>query len=350
MASVDTSFLKDELGPVLARGIAETVCALPKDPVEYLGLWLQHYLNEKESETTERAKEEEMKILREEWNRQQLAKEKTASTIIQKEWKNHSKAMDERNLRETELRARLEAFGDHLDEEGEYDPESVGPEMLTDPEAKEEEKECELDMYKSEKLFLRWQLYVRELSRENIVDIKLMQKVPEEVLKTIRCTFYLLGKLPSTKPNGEKIDATPSRLKTWAQTRANIKPYTYLEQLKSFDPSAIPKRRILRVKRILIGTKLGDEAIKKQPGGQTVYIISQLLWSAIEYRCYRDDVFRMKKANGKDMPGMDTWEDDPGDDIDNEEKDEDEEAQRKIEELNSQNEADGGEEGEAAGE
>eukprot|EP01060_Flectonema_neradi_P007560 TRINITY_DN15298_c0_g1_i2.p1 TRINITY_DN15298_c0_g1~~TRINITY_DN15298_c0_g1_i2.p1 ORF type:complete len:129 (+),score=28.27 TRINITY_DN15298_c0_g1_i2:82-468(+) len=127
MASVDTSFLKDELGPVLARGIAETVCALPKDPVEYLGLWLQHYLNEKESETTERAKEEEMKILREEWNRQQLAKEKTASTIIQKEWKNHSKAMDERNLRETELRARLEAFGDHLDEEGEYDPESVGP-------------------------------------------------------------------------------------------------------------------------------------------------------------------------------------------------------------------------------
>ena len=65
MASVDTSFLKDELGPVLARGIADTVCALPKDPVEYLGLWLQHYLDEKEAEASEREKEEEMKVLRE---------------------------------------------------------------------------------------------------------------------------------------------------------------------------------------------------------------------------------------------------------------------------------------------
>ena len=271
--------------------------------------------------------------------------------MIQKEWKNHAKALEERSDREAELRTRLEAFGDKLDEEGEYDPESVGPDMLTDPEAKEEDKERELDLYKTEKLFQRWQLYVKELLRENVVDIKLMQKIPDEVLKTVRCTFYLLGKLSSTKPNGEKIDATPSRLKTWPQTRANIKPHAFLEQLKNLNPLQIPKRRILRVKRILMGTKLGDEAIKKQPGGQTVYIVSQLLWSAIEYRCTRDEVFRTKKANGKDMPGLDSWEDDPGDDIENEEKDADEEIQRQLDdELQKQQEAEDGEEGEPAAE
>ena len=65
MSSIDTSFLKDELGPVLAKGIADTVCASPEDPIEFLGLWLQHYLQEKEADTKEKNTEEALKVQRE---------------------------------------------------------------------------------------------------------------------------------------------------------------------------------------------------------------------------------------------------------------------------------------------
>ena len=36
-ANIDTAFLKDEVGPLLAKGMAETTIACPADPVEYLG-------------------------------------------------------------------------------------------------------------------------------------------------------------------------------------------------------------------------------------------------------------------------------------------------------------------------
>lgn len=34
---IECAFLKDEVGPILAKGLAETVIACPTDPVEYLG-------------------------------------------------------------------------------------------------------------------------------------------------------------------------------------------------------------------------------------------------------------------------------------------------------------------------
>lgn len=41
----DTQYLTDVVGNVLAKGVAATVAAQPRDPVEYLGTWLTSYVN-----------------------------------------------------------------------------------------------------------------------------------------------------------------------------------------------------------------------------------------------------------------------------------------------------------------
>ncbi|KAJ9457631.1 hypothetical protein DIPPA_17788 [Diplonema papillatum] len=330
MTTLDTSYLKDDLGPVLAKGIAETVVAAPQDPIEFLGLWLQHHLDEKEAEAKQLEQDELLKPLREEWNKAQAQKEKAATEVIQREWKSHVDNVTARGERETELRTRLEAFGDRLDEEGEYDPESIGYEACADQEAKEEDKERELDMLKTEKLFQRWKQYIQQLTKENVADVKARSGVSPEVAKVVRCAFYLIGKLPQTRANGEKVNATPSKLASWVQIRANIKPHPFLEQLKGLDPLAVPKRQVVRVRRIL-NTQQGGEDALKESGGQAVYIIAQWLWAAVEWRSQRDDLFRSKKEAGKDLPGMDSWEDDPGEEAEGEEQDADEMAEKEAE-------------------
>eukprot|EP00754_Rhynchopus_humris_P009182 Rhum_TRINITY_DN13950_c2_g2::Rhum_TRINITY_DN13950_c2_g2_i1::g.66278::m.66278 len=337
MAAVDTSFLKDELGPVLAKGIAETVCAAPQDPIEFLGLWLRHHLEEKEAEARERTVEEENKVLREEWNRSQAAREKAATEVIQNEWRAHQQIAAERQERETELRTRLEQFGEELDEEGLHNPDDIGFDNVSDPEAPDEMKEKEVEVLKMDVLLKRWRLYLKELSKENIADVKLRPTADDCVVKVMRCFFYALGKLPMSKVNGDKLDATPSRLASWRLVRANIKPHPFLTSLQSYDVAAAPKRSILRVRRILTSLQGSDDVIKEK-GGQAVYLLFQWLWTTVEYRCARDELFKAKKEAGKDMPGMEGWEDDAGEPLEGEEQDEDEETQRKLDEEQDEDE------------
>ena len=217
----------------------------------------------------------------------------------------------------------MDVYGEELDEDGNYNPEDVGYDQVSDPEAKEEEKDKEVEMLKTQRLFQRWRLYFGELTKENVADVKLRQVVDDTTAKVVRCVFYLTGKLPMTKVNGEKLAATPSRLATWPQMRANIKPHPFLSTLQTFDPANTPKRNVIRVRRILASLQGMDEHIKAN-GGQVVYLLFQWLFAAAEYRCLRDEIFKIKKDAGKDMPGMDGWEEDPGEEVEGEEKDEDE--------------------------
>eukprot|EP01062_Namystynia_karyoxenos_P028184 TRINITY_DN21401_c0_g1_i1.p1 TRINITY_DN21401_c0_g1~~TRINITY_DN21401_c0_g1_i1.p1 ORF type:complete len:413 (+),score=179.37 TRINITY_DN21401_c0_g1_i1:83-1240(+) len=362
IAGTDTAFLKEELGPVLARGLAETVCAAPEDPVEYLGLWLQHFLQEKEYAAKERALEEELQKQRAEWNRSRQTKEKAACQVIQHNWKEHRAREDQEAQREEELRQRIADFTtEEVETDERFDPEAVSPDDVLDKDAKPAEVEEELEMLKAERSFMRWNAYVRKLTKENIASIKMRQRVPDHVAKIVRCCFYMLGKLPARTAGGDRADATPGRVRSWAQLRANIKPYLFLLGLQELDPCVKrgevdppTKRRINRVRRILDGAGLTEEAIKKDPrdggGGTAVWVLWQWLRTAVDWRTLRDEVFKAKKRDGKGpfgenpngkkagdptggLQSMDTWEEDPGEEDEAEEKDPDEEAQKAIEEA-----------------
>ena len=249
---------------------------------------------------------------------------------------------------QTELRTRLEQFGEELDEEGLHNPDDIGFDNVSDPEAPDELKEKEVEVLKMDVLLKRWRLYLKELSKENIADVKLRPTADDCVVKVMRCFFYALGKLPMSKVNGDKLDATPSRLASWRLVRANIKPHPFLTSLQSYDVATAPKRSILRVRRILTSLQGSDDVIKEK-GGQAVYLLFQWLWTTVEYRCARDELFKAKKEAGKDMPGMEGWEDDAGEPLEGEEQDEDEELQRKLDEAAAAEAAqDGAEEAEAA--
>ena len=46
---MDTEYLKQNLGSVLADGLAAVVIQRPEDPVEYLGEWLLKYVENQEN-------------------------------------------------------------------------------------------------------------------------------------------------------------------------------------------------------------------------------------------------------------------------------------------------------------
>lgn len=370
MAGPDTHFLKDEhgLGPVLARGLAETVCASPEDPVQYLGMWLKHYLQEKEHAAQERILEKELKDQREEWLKKRLVKERAASEAIQQGWKHRQEREKEESAKEEALRTRMGEAGEELEADGgPYDPEAIGLDNILDKEAKSEDQETEVEMLKRECEFNKWNAYVRSLTKENVASIKTRQQVSPEIVKIMRCVFYLIGKLPSKTAGGEKQEATPKKLQTWKAIRDNIKPYPFIISVQELDPCVKrgeegkqqdppKKRNINRVRRILDGLEragIAEETVKKDPheggGGIAVWVLWKWLRTAVDWRTARDELFKQKKADGKGPFGeapsgknvgdptgglamLEGWEEDPGEEDEAEEKDADEEAQKAVEE------------------
>ena len=42
---MDADYLKENVGDVLAKGVAETLLTAPDDPVDYLSKWLYKYVD-----------------------------------------------------------------------------------------------------------------------------------------------------------------------------------------------------------------------------------------------------------------------------------------------------------------
>ena len=112
----ESPYLKDELGPVLAKGLAAVAVARPQDPVEYLGLWLLHYLQKKEAKAAELERAKVLEAEREEWQASRAVREKQATAVIQREWRAHVSALNETQRLEAELKQKFATIQDNAEE------------------------------------------------------------------------------------------------------------------------------------------------------------------------------------------------------------------------------------------
>jgi len=305
----EAAFLKEELGPVLAIGIAEVVANKPRDPVEFLGRWLLHYLEEKdrvkENQKRAQAREKEMEL----WTQARIEREKYSSNVIQREWKSHVSKAAEAKRKEADLAEYFRTISEKADSQ--YVVEEVQlPEGSNEkPEA---EKETELARLRGEVAFKRAQVFLEGLTKENIADMKATGAASPVVVQIIRCVFYLMGR------------NSPRQLDTWEKIRTLLKPFPFLEWMKGYNPVSPldKKRKIARVRRLL--KAYTDEQVKSAGGGIVVFIVYQWLQGAITFRETRDADIKLRKAAGKDAEEEYEEEEVPED----EEKDAEEEKVR----------------------
>jgi hypothetical protein len=310
----ESAYLKDDLGPVLAKGLAAVAVARPTDPVEYLGLWLLHYLQQKERRIQEVEAARQLEGEREAWAKGRAAREKSATAIIQREWKAHVRAGQEAIRKEAALRKRFLEIEDTLDEQF---PEEPLPEGV---ERTEHEKEAEVARMVAENAFKRQRVFVLQLDKGSVADFKFIPSSNTSAVTLLKCCFYLMG-------------LRPKQLDSWEKIRALIKPYPFTVWLEQFHPCGQvleKKRKMVRVRRLL--TTISPEAIDKQ--GPALHAVHQWALAASNFREARDEHIRARRAAGRELEE----EYDDEEEIEDEEKDADEES-IKARELEEQRQA-----------
>jgi hypothetical protein len=103
---MDSAYLKNHVGAVLAKGIAETVTAQPANPQEYLALFLLHQLQEEERRVDAATRRKRANELREEWSQQNALREKAAVDVIQRGFHRFQSRLKAKKAAEAELRTR----------------------------------------------------------------------------------------------------------------------------------------------------------------------------------------------------------------------------------------------------
>lgn len=334
MAQVSESdFLKEDLGPVLAKGLAAVAIARPQNPIEYLGLWMLHYLQERQRKLDHVKALKELEAEREEWNKGRAVREKQATSVIQREWRAHLKAQEERKAQEVALRelfAQVEENAEEVKEE----PITYGTAAEGADATGDDEKIIEEERAANYAAWRQGQQFVNALDKEHIAAMKASVTERNQAAVTVlRCCFYAQGVKASKVDTLEKI-------------KALLKPYNFCEWLRTFDPVGTPVangRYIARVRRLL-GTVDGDSV---KDTSVALNAIFTWLKGAAFYRHYRDEHIRSRREAGKDT-GDDELEEieedaeQPTDDIDlvEEEIKEQEDAERKrIEEEKAAAEA-----------
>jgi hypothetical protein len=311
----ESAYLKEDLGPVLAKGLAAVAMARPSNPADYLAMWLLHHLQQRERKVTEVQKLKELEAERELWAKGRAQREKIATTIIQREWRAHTSAVEDQHQKEAALRDIFSQIEETLEEK-------FPEETITESGDKSEaEKEAEQNRLSSQVQFNRSKLFVAELDKSHIADIKKIPSTNVDAMQVLKCCFYAHGLRPKQLDSAEKV-------------RALIKPYPFTQFLVSFDPIGAPlqkKRMISRVRRLL--SKIDEDALKVESAA--IHAIFSWLNSAVRYRTSRDEHIKVKKAAGKEVD--EEYEEE--EDNEEEEKDVEEEAvkaeeaeiQRKLE-------------------
>ncbi|KPA74673.1 hypothetical protein ABB37_09001 [Leptomonas pyrrhocoris] len=103
---MDSAYLKNHVGAVLAKGIAETVTARPSNPQEYLALFLLHQLQEEERRVEAATRRKKANGLREDWSQQRALREKAAVDVIQHGFYRFQSRLKAKRAVEEELRGR----------------------------------------------------------------------------------------------------------------------------------------------------------------------------------------------------------------------------------------------------
>ena len=314
----ESAYLKDDLGPVLAKGLAAVTISRPADPVEFLGLWLLHYLQQKERKAAELEAARQLEAERENWSKGRAAREKAATAIIQREWKAHLHAAQDAQRKEAQLRtvfAQIEEVAE----------EKYPDEGIPEGDRTEQEKVADTERQGAQVQFQRSRLFVLELDKSHVADFKLLNP-NKSSLTTLKCCFYAMG-------------SRPKQVDTWEKIRGLIKPYPFTSWLGQFDPCGTPlekKRKMNRVRRLL--STVAEEEVKKQ--STALHAVYMWLNAAALYREARDESIKVKKAAGKEVE--EEYEEE--DEAEDEERDEEEET-IKAAELEAQRLA----EAEAAG-
>jgi hypothetical protein len=302
----ESPYLKDELGPVLAKGLAAVAVARPQDPVEYLGLWLLHYLQKREAKSAEMERAKALEAERENWASSRAVREKQATSVIQREWRSHVSAVSESQRKEAELKQIFAAIEETADEK-------FPEEAPAEGDKTEQERVAEADRLTAAAQYGKSTLFVKELDKTIVAQFKLLPGTNHSAVTVLKCVFYLMG-------------LRPKQLDSWDKIRALVKPYPFSVFLKQFNPAGTPlekKRKITRVRRLL--TTVHDDAVKE--AGTALYAVYSWLQALTTFREARDEHIRVKRAAGKDVDE----EIDDEEEADDEEKDADEEIVKAAE-------------------
>ncbi|KAG5485805.1 hypothetical protein LSCM1_07218 [Leishmania martiniquensis] len=133
---MDSTYLKNHVGMLLAKGIAETVTAQPSNPQEYLALFLLHQLQEEERKAGAARRKQKVNELRQEWCQKRALREKAAVDVIQRCFHHFQDRLRTRRAAEEEQRELYEAAEEEaeelLDEEAAMKDEKDGEEADRD--------------------------------------------------------------------------------------------------------------------------------------------------------------------------------------------------------------------------
>lgn len=298
----ESAFLKEDLGPVLAKGLAAVAIARPSNPADYLAMWLLHHLQQRDRKIQEVNQLKQLEAERELWAKGRAQREKIATTIIQREWRAHTSAVEEQRQKEAALRDLFSQIEETLEEK--FPEENVAE----TGDKSEAEKEAEQSRLSATVQFNRAKLFVAELDKAHIADVKKIPASNSAAMQVLKCCFYAQ-------------DYRPKQLDTVDKVRALLKPYPFTLFLKSFDPVGSPlkkKRVISRIRRLL--SKVDEETLKLESAA--IHAIFSWLSAAVRFRCARDDHIKAKKTAGKEVD--EEYEEE--EDVEDEEKDADEEA------------------------
>ncbi|KAG5510825.1 hypothetical protein JKF63_07897 [Porcisia hertigi] len=105
---MDSAYLKNHVGVLLAKGIAETVTAQPSNPQEYLALFLLHQLQDEERRAYASTQKGKVNALRQEWSERRALREKTAADVIQRSFRRFQVHLRRKRAAEEALREAYE--------------------------------------------------------------------------------------------------------------------------------------------------------------------------------------------------------------------------------------------------
>lgn len=331
-SGVESAYLKEAVGAVLAKGMAAVTMAQPQDPVEYLALFLLHSVQKAELSKRNAAASRILEQQREEWAVARARREQEASQIIQRQWKAHLRLIDEARARDEELKnvfADIEDGGGELGSRGgSPDDEHGGDGEGGHDGGADSNDPLEVDRATALQTFKRARLFVRALDKKVLGAMKLTTPADNfSAMTVLKCVLYLQG-------------AKPKQVAKSALIRLRWKPYHIMMFLHAYDPcgsasasgeSTLPrKRNINRVRRLL--TLIHEDAVK----GVSVALHAVFSWlhAVVGLRYARDAVVKARRDAGSPLEGpagdLDEDDEDP-DEMPPADRDEDEHGVREAE-------------------
>jgi hypothetical protein len=332
MTGVETAYLKEAVGAVVAKGLASVSMAQPQDPVEYLAFFMLHHIQKAELAKQHSQAARILEQQREEWAIARSRREQEASEVIQRQWKAHLKLVEDARERDEELK---NIFADI--EDGELGSRGASPDDEDGEGGAGNDNGDASDAVEAERnnafsTFKRTRLFIRALDKKILGAMKLTTPADNySAMLVLKCVLYLQG-------------AKPKQVAKVSQIRLRWKPYNIMLFLHNYDPCAnnaetgLPRKRAInRVRRLL--TLIHEDGVK----GVSVALHAVFSWlhAVVGYRYARDAVVKARREQGAPLDGpagdLDEDDEDP-EDLPAGERDEDEEGVRE-QELEAQRQA-----------